>query len=168
MSHQIVEAHADHLRVERGPKMRAAAQEYMARYAREITSLLQRMPRPLLLLLKTNDCLRSVDHALGQPTNTLAITARQCEAALARERLRGRPGLAVRLGVAWEAAQVRGEGGAGGGWGGEQGRGRLLGGAAWRQGFPWLGNLGGLGNARGWEACACTTPVRGLARPGLA
>ncbi len=24
------------------------------------------MPRPLLLLLKTNDCLRSVDYALGQ------------------------------------------------------------------------------------------------------
>lgn len=37
--------------------------------AREISSLLWRIPRELLLLLKTNDCLRSVDHALGQVCN---------------------------------------------------------------------------------------------------
>ena len=55
---QIVEAHADHLRVERSAETRELAQRYMALYAREISDLLQRMPRPLLLLLKTNDCLR--------------------------------------------------------------------------------------------------------------
>jgi hypothetical protein len=33
-------------------------QDYASQYAREIGELLQRMPRPLLLLLKTNDCLR--------------------------------------------------------------------------------------------------------------
>lgn len=33
-------------------------QDYAAQYAREIGELLRRMPRPLLLLLKTNDCLR--------------------------------------------------------------------------------------------------------------
>lgn len=33
-------------------------QDHAARYAREITDLLGRMPRVLLLLLKTNDCLR--------------------------------------------------------------------------------------------------------------
>jgi aarF domain-containing kinase len=38
---------------------------------REIGDLLLRMPRPLLLLLKTNDCLRSVDGALGSPLNTV-------------------------------------------------------------------------------------------------
>jgi hypothetical protein len=40
------------------------------------------MPRPLLLLLKTNDCLRAVDLALGQPVNTTIITARECTRAL--------------------------------------------------------------------------------------
>jgi hypothetical protein len=40
-------------------------------YVKEIGDLLLRMPRPLLLLLKTNDCLRSVDHALGSPLNTV-------------------------------------------------------------------------------------------------
>ena len=33
-------------------------QEHAARYAQEITELLGKMPRQLLLLLKTNDCLR--------------------------------------------------------------------------------------------------------------
>ena len=35
-------------------------------FAKEISSLLQRVPRALLLLLKTNDCLRAIDVALGQ------------------------------------------------------------------------------------------------------
>jgi hypothetical protein len=40
---------------------------------REIGDLLLRMPRPLLLLLKTNDCLRAVDNALGSPMNTVGM-----------------------------------------------------------------------------------------------
>jgi aarF domain-containing kinase len=46
------------------------------------------MPRPLLLLLKTNDCLRAVDLALGQPVNTTIITARECTRALHQLALR--------------------------------------------------------------------------------
>lgn len=60
-------------------------QQYAQQYAAEISQLLLRIPRPLLLLLKTNDCLRAVDHALGQPVNTYAITARFCARALAEE-----------------------------------------------------------------------------------
>ena len=41
-------------------------QGYAAQFSKEISNLLWRVPRELLLLLKTNDCLRSVDHALGQ------------------------------------------------------------------------------------------------------
>jgi aarF domain-containing kinase len=33
-------------------------------HALDISSMLTRVPRPLLLLLKTNDCLRSVDTCL--------------------------------------------------------------------------------------------------------
>ncbi|GLC72431.1 hypothetical protein PLESTF_001246800 [Pleodorina starrii] len=103
---QILDARSDHLAVQRTPQTRQVAQQYMATYSREITSLLQRMPRPLLLLLKTNDCLRSIDFALGEPVNTFVITARECSAALARERLRGAPGPLVRLAVAWERLRV--------------------------------------------------------------
>lgn len=40
--------------------------DFAQRYARDAARLMQRMPRELLLLLKTNDCLRSVDRELGQ------------------------------------------------------------------------------------------------------
>lgn len=58
-------------------------QGYAAIYAKQIGDLLLRMPRPLLLLLKTNDCLRSVDLSLGAPVNTFVITAKTCSRALA-------------------------------------------------------------------------------------
>lgn len=37
---------------------------YASQYLLELTELLRRLPRVLLLLLKTNDCLRAVDNAL--------------------------------------------------------------------------------------------------------
>ncbi len=40
--------------------MPTCLQEHAAQYAQEITELLGKMPRVLLLLLKTNDCLRQV------------------------------------------------------------------------------------------------------------
>ena len=67
-------------------------------YLREIGDLLLRMPRPLLLLLKTNDCLRSVDNALGSPLNTVRAAPR---CAWARPSLRDR---ASRPGVGPAAA----------------------------------------------------------------
>jgi aarF domain-containing kinase len=77
----------------------------MQAYAQEIGDLLLRMPRPLLLLLKTNDCLRSVDMSLGQPVNTFVITARECTRALAEleiERSKGPLGAAS----AWLSGQL--------------------------------------------------------------
>lgn len=87
--------------------MTISLQGFAAQFAQEITELLLRMPRSLLLLLKTNDCLRSVDYALGQvccvcvsvwsvgthklqtttqPVNTFTIVARESSRALAEER----------------------------------------------------------------------------------
>ena len=51
---------------------------YARQYHNEISELLRRMPRALLLLLKASDCLRSIDVVLGRPLNTIAITARAC------------------------------------------------------------------------------------------
>lgn len=67
VSAQVTKRESDHLKIggdseEDREKLRMEAQ----RMGKQISALLWRMPRELLLLLKTNDCLRSVDHALGQ------------------------------------------------------------------------------------------------------
>lgn len=61
---------------------------------KETTALLARLPRVVLLLLKTNDCLRSVDLALGTPVNSFVTTARECTRALSQIRYEQNPGLA--------------------------------------------------------------------------
>ena len=65
MTTQIADPSSDHLRLEHSEAEREAAADIAQRFAVEICDLLRRMPRALLLLLKTNDCLRSVDYALG-------------------------------------------------------------------------------------------------------
>lgn len=65
---QVSEASANHLSLEHSDEGRRWANEQASQYAVQICDLLMRMPRSLLLLLKTNDCLRSVDYALGQVT----------------------------------------------------------------------------------------------------
>ena len=89
-------------------------QQQAATYAKQISDLLQRLPPPLLLLLKTNDCLRSVDMSLGQPVNTLVITARECTRALAELEVRAAclpagPGLLLRR--VWVRVQCMGRSG---------------------------------------------------------
>ena len=51
---------SERLRLKYTEEERNAIQGYAAQHAKQINELLQRMPRPLLLLLKTNDCLRRV------------------------------------------------------------------------------------------------------------
>ena len=55
---------------------------YAQRYAREITLVLDKVPRQLLLLLKMSDCLRHLERALGGQVNTHVITAHACADAL--------------------------------------------------------------------------------------
>lgn len=54
----------DRLQVSTDRESRKMLQGYAAQYSREISTLLLRIPHELLLLLKTNDCLRSVDNIL--------------------------------------------------------------------------------------------------------
>lgn len=72
-------------------------QEFVGQHAQEIGSLLGRLPRELLLLLKTNDCLRSVDKELGAGYNTFMVTARECVRALNADRQEKHPGIRSRL-----------------------------------------------------------------------
>ena len=45
-------------------------QSYAQRYMKKIVSLLGDVPPELLLVFKTNDCLRHIDKLLGAPINT--------------------------------------------------------------------------------------------------
>lgn len=48
---------------------------YASKYFKEIISLMGVVPSDMLLLLKTNDCLRHLDRHLGAPINTIAVIA---------------------------------------------------------------------------------------------
>ena len=72
----------------------------------EVTYLLRSVPRDLLLLLRTDDCLRSLEHRLNVPLNTVATTARACTRARHADNARGRHGLLRRLSTVTDRAQV--------------------------------------------------------------
>jgi len=90
---QVVEPDLERLMAVNTPEARAKLREQAAAHAMQISELLLRIPRPLLLLLKTNDCLRTIDLLLGQPVNTFIITARECTRALAEMRYERGPKL---------------------------------------------------------------------------
>ena len=48
---------------------------YAMKYFKDIISMLGRLPSDLLLVLKTNDCLRHLDLQLGAPVNTTLVLA---------------------------------------------------------------------------------------------
>ena len=75
----------------------AMLREYAQRYAQEITVVLDRVPRQLLLLLKMSDCLRHLDRSLGGTTNTDVVTAHACADALYAADGRFRSYLRVKL-----------------------------------------------------------------------
>lgn len=79
---EIVVGTIDHLNLPDTPEGKAEIQNYASQYFVEFTELLRRLPREVLLLLKTNDCLRAVDNELGAPVNTFVIVAREASKAL--------------------------------------------------------------------------------------
>lgn len=77
---RVTQGGTNHLHNVRGAaseEERAEAQHMAAERAKEIQDLLASLPRPLLLLLKTNDCLRSVDNSLGTPEVSSLALARE-------------------------------------------------------------------------------------------
>ena len=70
---------------------RESSKKYAREYADEIGVVLRKVPRELLLILKTNDCLRNVDLALGHPVNNFVISARYIQRAINEERYLERP-----------------------------------------------------------------------------
>eukprot|EP00898_Chlorokybus_atmophyticus_P006585 jgi/Chlat1/6928/Chrsp52S06595 len=103
---KIAEASLDHLAHKGTPEEKAEVQAYAQHFALDATKLLKELPRVMLLLLKTNDCLRAIDRALGTPVNTFVIVARECTRALADARLQQRPGFTSRIGVVIDSLRV--------------------------------------------------------------
>jgi aarF domain-containing kinase len=97
---------SERLKMNRTVAEKERIQTYASQFAMEITDLLRRIPRPLLLLLKTNDCLRAVDVELGTPVNNVVITARECTAACARERALRHPDIVSRAIIAKETVHL--------------------------------------------------------------
>lgn len=58
---------------------------YAQKYLGEIIALLDHIPRAMLMLLKTNDCLRHIDHLLGRPSiHTMLVTGEYATCAVYR------------------------------------------------------------------------------------
>ena len=75
----VIDGGADGRLQERGTVEDAAQiRSYAVQYARAIGVVLGRVPRPMLLLFKTNDCLRHSERALGTGVNSVVITLRFC------------------------------------------------------------------------------------------
>lgn len=79
---QINNPELDSLRADGDDAEKAMLQGYAKRYFKEISLVLNRVPRQMLLLFKCNDCLRHIDRKLGAPVNTFLITAKTCARAL--------------------------------------------------------------------------------------
>ncbi len=88
----------DHLDIDDSPSAKEEIQYWASEYSDQITDILAKVPRPLILLLKTNDCLKAVDDMLGTPVNTSIIMARFVTKAINAERCK--VGNVVSLGCA--------------------------------------------------------------------
>ena len=74
--------HQQQLTLERSQSEKDAFQEHASGLIVEITKLLASIPRPLLLLLKTNDLLRNLSHTLGGEMETYIAQFRACRRAI--------------------------------------------------------------------------------------
>ncbi|KAK6933016.1 ABC1 atypical kinase-like domain [Dillenia turbinata] len=81
---RVVDPAIDHLVLEGNDSDCSELQMYASQYFSEISELLRRLPRVILLMLKTNDCLRSINHALlrGSSLETFFIIGKVSSEAL--------------------------------------------------------------------------------------
>ncbi|KAK9153512.1 hypothetical protein Sjap_000992 [Stephania japonica] len=87
---KVIDPAADHLVIQGNDNERSELQMYASQYFPEISELLRRLPRVILLLLKTNDCLRAVNNSLmqGSSLQTYFITARASSEAIIAAKMR--------------------------------------------------------------------------------
>ncbi|KAE7996615.1 hypothetical protein FH972_001324 [Carpinus fangiana] len=86
---RVVDSSVDHLVVQGTDNDRSELQMYASQYFSQISELLRRLPRVILLMLKTNDCLRTVNNSLlqGSSPHTFLIIGKVSSEALIEARL---------------------------------------------------------------------------------
>ncbi|KAG2723895.1 hypothetical protein I3843_02G168600 [Carya illinoinensis] len=70
---RVVDPAVDHLVIRGADGDRSELQMYASQYFPQISELLRRLPRVILLMLKTNDCLRAVNNSLVQESSLLTF-----------------------------------------------------------------------------------------------
>jgi aarF domain-containing kinase len=61
---------------------RVELQQYAQEFSLQISEVLHRVPREMILLLKVNECLRTFDQVLGTPFQSFLTTIEYCQEAL--------------------------------------------------------------------------------------
>lgn len=101
---KVIDPAVDHLVVQGSDGDRSELQMYASQYFPQITELLGRLPRVILLMLKTNDCLRAVNRALmeGSSIETFLIVGRVSSEAVIESKLLQSKSVLSRLRVRFE------------------------------------------------------------------
>ncbi|KAH7854949.1 hypothetical protein Vadar_019496 [Vaccinium darrowii] len=86
---RVIDQSVDHLALQGDDSDHSELQMYASQYFLQISELLRRLPRVILLMLKTNDCLRAVNNSLlkGSSLETFLIIGRVSSEALIETRL---------------------------------------------------------------------------------
>ncbi|KAI8564217.1 hypothetical protein RHMOL_Rhmol03G0165200 [Rhododendron molle] len=86
---RVIDQSVDHLALQGNDTDRSELQMYASQYFLQISELLRRLPRVILLMLKTNDCLRAVNNSLlkGSSLETFLIIGRVSSEALIEAQL---------------------------------------------------------------------------------
>ncbi|KAL8247811.1 hypothetical protein R6Q59_009027 [Mikania micrantha] len=86
---RVIDPAVDHLAIKGNAGDHSELQMYASQYFPQITELLHKLPRVILLMLKTNDCLRAVNNALIQrpSVESFIIIGRVSSEALIEEKL---------------------------------------------------------------------------------
>ncbi|KAK1409354.1 hypothetical protein QVD17_35880 [Tagetes erecta] len=86
---RVIDPAVDHLAIQGNASDHSELQMYASQYFPQITELLHKLPRVILLMLKTNDCLRAVNNALIQrpSVESFIIIGRVSSEALIEEKI---------------------------------------------------------------------------------
>ncbi|KAJ9160321.1 hypothetical protein P3X46_025732 [Hevea brasiliensis] len=98
---RVVDPAVDHLVIQGNDSERSELQMYASQYFPQISELLTRLPRVILLMLKTNDCLRAVNNSLlqGSSLETFFIIGKVSSKAVVEAKKLHRKSLLSRLHV---------------------------------------------------------------------
>ncbi|KAL2940614.1 hypothetical protein RDABS01_022723 [Bienertia sinuspersici] len=106
---RVIDTSVDHLVVQGTEGDRSELQMYASQYFPQISDLLRRLPRVILLMLKTNDCLRAVNNALleGSSLDTFLIIGKVSSEAVIEAKLSKKKSLVTWLTVWLEGLILR-------------------------------------------------------------